>query len=89
MRVIYSDKDTVKQCYCYNRIELWLRISSQEFQSGSVQPLAATRGTLRFRGTPVEKHWSTFTTVMCNFIVTVYQFLYALKLQNIQKMFLF
>jgi len=26
---IHSGKDTVKQWYCYNRIELWLRISSQ------------------------------------------------------------
>ena len=25
----------------------------------SAEPLEATRGTLRFRGTPVEKHWPT------------------------------
>ena len=25
----------------------------------SAEHLAATRGSLRFRGTPVEKHWST------------------------------
>jgi len=27
--------------------------------SVSAEPLAATRGNLRFRGTPVEKHWNT------------------------------
>jgi len=41
----------LKQWYCYKRIKLWLRISSQaiSFRFG---------GTLRFHRTPVEKHWT-------------------------------
>ena len=46
----------VKQWYCHNCIELWLRISSQTIWSVSAEPLAAIRWTLRFRGTPVEKY---------------------------------
>jgi len=41
-----------KCLYCYNRTELWLRISSLAI-SVCFGPLAATRGT------PVEKHWTT------------------------------
>jgi len=37
---IHSGKDTVKQWYCYNRIELWLRISSQAIT------VCSARGTL-------------------------------------------
>jgi len=46
---------TVKHWYCYNRIELWLRFSSEAISLCSAEPLAF-RGTLGFRGIPVEKH---------------------------------
>jgi len=45
----------VKQWYCFNRIELLLRISPRQFWSVSAEPLAVTRGTLRL--ILVEKHW--------------------------------
>jgi len=34
-------------------------VQKWQFRSFSAEPLAVTRGTLRFRGTPVEKHCST------------------------------
>jgi len=34
-------------------------------RSVSVEPLAATYGTLRLRGTPVEKHWSALYIHQC------------------------
>jgi len=62
--IIYSGKDTVKQGYCYNYIEMWLEFSTLQFRSVSAKPPVATRGTLRFRGTPVEKHCSNLTRKM-------------------------
>jgi len=58
---IYSGKDTVNQWYCRNCIEMWLEFRSRQFRSVSAQTLEATRGTLRFRRTPVEKHCSNLT----------------------------
>ena len=46
-----------KCLFCYNQIESWLWTSSQETSVSFGEPLAANRGTLRFRGTPVEKYW--------------------------------
>jgi len=52
MFALFMEPYAMIQClYCYNHIELWLRISSQAISVcfGEI---------LRFRGTPVEKHSS-------------------------------
>jgi len=41
----------------YNGMGLWLQILPQTM-SVLAEPLAATRGTLRFDKTPIETHWS-------------------------------
>jgi len=42
---------TAKNCGC--------EFPPRQIRSVSAEPLAANRGTLGFRGTPVEKHWHT------------------------------
>jgi len=54
---IHSGKDTVKRWYCFNCTDMWLEFRPRQFRSVSAEPLVATHGTLRFRGTPVEKHF--------------------------------
>jgi len=57
MFILLSVTKPVKQWYCYDHIELWLRISSQGGSVLSGGTPAAPRATLGFRGTPFEKHW--------------------------------
>jgi len=46
---------TAQNCGCEFR--------PRQFLSVSVEPLAATHGTLRFRGNPIDKHWFMVTNL--------------------------
>ena len=59
LRCSWNPMQRSKCLYCYNRVELWLRISSQAISVCFGGTLIATRRTMRFSGTPVEKHCPT------------------------------